>query len=169
MDVREKQRQRAKELMSRLSDSGYSPLMSMFGEHPAWLGVAVSQILAAAGEASIIYAGHTLEDYDIRSVAQGSEDGAEGRIQVLTEKLLVTAEFSAQRVKTRALPLRNAESVDITRISDARGNSIVWPDRLAFEVNISGTSFSFPVGSAASPQQYAELPAALEAILAAAS
>lgn len=127
----------------------------------------MSQILALTGEELIIHAGHTVEDYDSRSVLDGAPDTSEGQIRVITDKLLVVTVFSARSVKTTAYPLRAATSIAVTRISDVRGQAGFWPDRVQFEVTIAGETMAFPGSTAASQIQYAEMPAALAAVVAA--
>jgi hypothetical protein len=164
-DVTEARRERANELIQRLNDSAHFPLRT-FESTPNWLRATASQILALTGDARIIHAGHTLDDYEIPSF-QESPDVAVGTVQVLTENLLVTAAFSASEVRTTVVPLRKVESVTITRVRDVHDNTEIWPDRVAFEVNIAGTTVRFPGSKMASPRQQAELPAALAAVLAA--
>ncbi|QOT20221.1 hypothetical protein [Paenarthrobacter sp. YJN-D] len=160
----EPHRQKAIDLMARLNESGYS-VLTVSTEHPKWLSVAVSQILALTGEDEIITAGHTLEGYDIHSVMDDEQDTAEGKIQVLTEKMLIVAEFGPQKVKTIALPLHATTSVVVNTIRDAmttRGPEN-WPDRVAFELDVAGSTFNFPPGQV-STYQHDELPRALKVV-----
>jgi hypothetical protein len=162
-DLRNHQREQGKDLMLRLSDSGHVSLIS-YGAHPPWLSTATSQILAVTGDEPILYVGHSLEDFDLRGALDGAQDTAEGYIVAVTNSLLVKSEFKPGMVRTTAIPLRAVESLDITRITEVRGPSTVWPDRLEFEVRAGGDVFTFPPGRASN---YAGIPAVLEVFRAA--
>ncbi|MDJ0353379.1 hypothetical protein [Pseudarthrobacter sp. PH31-O2] len=129
-----------------------------------WLSIAVSQILAVTYTQSILYTAHSLEDYNLRRVLDGFQDTAEGHIVAVTSQLLVRCEFAPGRVRATAIPLRAVESLDITRITEVRGPSGVWPDRLEFEVKAAGEVFTFPPSRASN---YQGLPAVLDAVRAA--
>jgi len=157
-DLRNKQREQGKDLMLQLNDSGHVSLIS-YGWHPQWLSTATSQILAATGDEPILYAGHSLEEFDLRGALDGDKDAAAGSIVVVTKSLVVKAQFKPGRIRTTATPLRAVESLDITRITDVRGTSGVWPDRLEFEVRAGGDVFTFPPSRASN---YAGLSAVLD-------
>jgi hypothetical protein len=146
------------EFMRRLNDSSSAQLLTT-GEYPQWLAVAASQVLAITGENEIIYAGHTLEVYDFYRVLNDSDDVAEGTIQVATANLLVLADFSPHRVRTRVVPLREVTGIEVRTIRDVmttRGE-VPWPDHVVFHADIEHHTYSFPaLPTTASAAQYSE-------------
>lgn len=163
----EHDRQNALELMGRLQESAHANVMAS-SEYPLWLAVVVSQILALTGDERIITCGHDLKDYDLYKVLTDDDDTAKGKVQVLTETLLVVSEFAApNQVRTRAVPLRESNSLTVTKIREVlavRGDA-KWPDYVNFEMDLAGSTYSFPVVPAtATGKQCSEVPAALEAV-----
>ena len=166
----EKDRNNALGLMRRLNESGQSKVM-VSTEYPQWLVTAVSQILALTGDDEIVTCGHDLTDYDFSRVLDDSADTAEGKIQVLTENLLVVSEFAApNQAKTVAIPLREVSSIAITAICHPLlvRDEGVWPNCVTFEVELGGNKYSFPVApGSASGIQHSEATAALNTVKAA--
>lgn len=161
-------RERASDLMIRLNVSGHSRLLAD-NSPPQWLSLVVSQVLAITGESRIVTVGHTLTDYDFYEFVDGDSGNhvAEGKVQVLTEKLLVVSEFSAPNsATTYAYPLSGLTALSIKKVSNisaTRGEE-GWPGYVTFDVEIAGTTASFPPGPETNSYQDDELPAALEVV-----
>ncbi|MCX8454665.1 hypothetical protein IG195_00450 [Arthrobacter sp. TES] len=160
----------ATSLMIQLNVAGESKFLTDSGNHPAWFAQAVSQILALTGDDPIVTAGHTLEGYDLASAGGHTDSSTFGRIQVLTENLLVVSDFAAPNdVKTTAIPLRDLTAVRITNVTaiGKTDGGHDWPTDIRFEIDVAGSTFIFPPGPEAAWHQQNELPAAFAAVRAA--
>lgn len=155
-------------LVKRIEASGYAR-MTRDGIPSAWLAKSVSQILAITGDDPIIYVGHTLQDYDHSKVKDLSEDPAEGKIQVLTNDLLVVSEFTGQGANTRVTPLTRINSISVGKVRDVTTKGLAnWPDHVSFELEFPDATYTFPpVDATASHSEFLKLPSALRAVTAA--